>query len=85
LEGFDVVEAKDLAAAEEVDYFTCGAVDGVHADEVSFFVDADAVEPVVGVGMHWVEGVVGVVERPTFVVGEDGGYVVELIGGDVWA
>jgi hypothetical protein len=83
LEGLDVVEAKDLTAAEEVDYLACSAVDGIHTDEVGFFVDADAVEAVVGVGMHWVEGVVGVAERPAFVVGEDGGDVVELIGWDV--
>ena len=85
LEGLDVVEAKDLAAAKEVDYLACGAVDGVHADEVRFLIYADAVEAVIGVGMHGVEGVVGVAQGPAFVVGQDGGDVVELGGGDVGA
>ena len=83
LEVFEVFEVEDLAAAHEVEDLAGGAVDGVHADEVGFFVDADGVEAVVDVGLHEVEGVVGVAKGPAFVVGEDGGDVVELGGGDV--
>ncbi len=78
LEAFDVFEAEDLAAAHEVDDIAGGAVDGVHADEVGFAVDADAVEAVVDVGLHGIEGVVGIAERPAFVVSEDSGDVIEL-------
>ena len=60
-----------------------GAVDGVHADEVALAVDADRVEAVVVDGFHDVEGVVGIAERPAFIVGEDGGDVGELGGGEV--
>jgi hypothetical protein len=78
LEAFDVFEAEDLAAAHEVDDVAGGAVDGVHANEVAFSVDADGVEAVVVDGFHEVQGVVGVAEGPAFIVGEDGGDVVEL-------
>ena len=85
LEVLEVFEAEDLAAAHEVDDLAGGAVDGVHADEVGLFVEANGVEAVVDVGLHGVEGVGRVAEGPSFVVGEDGGDVVELIGGEVWA
>ena len=85
LEVCEVFEAEDLAAAHEVDDLAGGAVDGVHADEVGLFVDADGVEAVVDVGLHGIEGVVGIAEGPALVVGEDGGDVVELGGRDVGA
>src|SRR5712691_2669562 len=85
LEALDVVETEDLAAAHEVDDIAGGAVDRVHADEVAFAVDADGVEAVVIYGLHDVEGVDGVAEGPAFIVGEDGGDVVELRDGDVRA
>ena len=85
LEALDVVETEDLAAAHEVDDIAGGAVDGVHADEMVFAVDADGVEAVVVYGSHDVEGVVGIAEGPAFIVGEDGGDVVELRDGDVRA
>src|SRR5260370_77801 len=83
LEALDVVETEDLAAAHEIDDVAGGAVDGVHADEVALAVDADRVEAVVVYGDHRVEGVVGVAEGPAFVVGEDGGDVVEFRHGNV--
>ena len=81
----EIGEAEDLAATHEVDDLASGAVDGVHADEVGFFVDADGIEAVVGDWSHGVEGVIGVAEGPAFVVGEDCGDVVELVSGDVRA
>src|SRR6195256_2991613 len=85
LEALDVVETEDLAAAHEVDYIAGGAVDGVHADEVALAVDADGVEAVVVDGDHRVQGVVGIAEGPAFIVGEDGGDVVDLRGWEVRA
>jgi hypothetical protein len=85
LETFKVLEAENLTTAHEVDDLAGGAIDGVHADEVSFLVDADGVEAVVNVGLHEVEGVLGVAEGPALVVGEDGRDVIELRGGDVGA
>ena len=76
LEPFDVVETEDLAAAHEVDDISGGSVDGVHADEMAFAVDADGVEAVVVYGFHDVERVVGIAEGPAFVVGKDSGDVV---------
>jgi hypothetical protein len=78
LEPFDVIETEDLAAAHEVNDIAGGAVDGVHADEMAFAVDADGVEAVVVYWSHDVEGVVGIAQGPAFIVGEDGGDVVEL-------
>src|SRR5271168_4857630 len=83
LKVLNVFETEDLTAAHEVDDLAGGAVDGVHADEVGLFVEADAVEAVVDVWLHGVEGVVGVAEWPAFVVGDDGGDVVELVGGEM--
>src|SRR6266700_5294301 len=83
LKALDVVETEDLAAAHEVDDIAGGAVDGVHADEMALAVDADRVEAVVVDGDHRVQGVVGIAKWPAFIVGEDGGDVVELRHGDV--
>src|ERR1700735_1901121 len=52
LEGAEVVAVEDLAGAHEGRGLAGGAVDGVHAEEVGLFVDADGVEAVVGVGRH---------------------------------
>jgi len=78
LKALDVFETKDLAAAHEVDDIAGGAVDGVHADEVAFAVDADGVEAIVVDGDHRVQGVVEIAEGPALIVGEDGGDVVEF-------
>ena len=83
LESLDVFETEDLASAHEVDDIAGGAVDGVHADEMAFAIDAYRVEAVVVYGSHDVEGVVGIAEGPAFIVGEDGGDVVELRHGNV--
>ncbi len=83
LEALEVFEAEDDAAAHEIDDLAGGAVDGVHADEMAAAVDTDGVEAVVLIGDHGVEAVGGVAERPALVVGEDGGDVVELFGGEV--
>jgi hypothetical protein len=85
LEVLKIFEVEDLAAAHEVDDLAGGAIDGVHADEVGVFVDADGVEAVVVDWLHGVEGVVGIAERPALVVGKDDGDVVELGEGDVRA
>ncbi len=52
LEVFEVFETKDLAAAHEVHDLASGAIDGVHADEVGFFIDADRIEAVIDIGLH---------------------------------
>ena len=85
LEVFEIFETEDLTAAHEVDDLASGAIDGVHTDEVGFFINSDRIETVVYIGLHGVECVVGVTEWPAFVVGEDCGDVVELRGREVWA
>src|SRR5882724_4447807 len=85
LKALDVVETEDLAATHEVDDIAGGTVDGVYADEVALAVNADGVEAVVVYGFHEVQGVVGIAEWPAFIVGEDGGDVVDLRGREVRA
>src|SRR5215469_17686905 len=78
LKPLDVFETENLAAAHEIDDIAGGAIDGVHADEVTFSVNTDRVESVVVHRFHDVQGVVGIAEGPAFIVGDDGGNVIEL-------